>query len=103
MFHLKFSCKRGAIMSPGNVISEVAEIIGALHKGPNSEGLVERIKPFCPQRAEEFPVIFKIIFGSRSRNLSRTEGIGDFQVRYPDSPIYFPISSSITYSRITLF
>jgi len=83
-------------MSSRNMIAEVAERIGTLHKGPNSEGLIERIKPLCPQSSQKLPVIFKIVFGSRSRNLSRTEGIGDFQIGYPDSPIYFPISSSIT-------
>ncbi len=82
-------------MSPRNLIGESTEIIGSLYKGAHSEGFVKRIKPLHPQSAEEFPVIFKIILGSRSRSLVGTKGVGDFQIRYSDSRIHFPIVKSI--------
>ena len=78
VFHLKVGPERGAIKRPGNIIREVGEIIGALYKGPDSEGLIERIKPLGPQRPEVFPVVLKIIFGSHGRTLRRTEGVQDF-------------------------
>jgi len=59
MFYLQFCPEPGAIMSPRNIIREVAEIIGTLHKGPHPESLVEGIKPLSPQGAEELPVILK--------------------------------------------
>jgi len=45
------------------MIREVGEIIGALYKGPDSEGLIKRIKPLGSQSPEVFPVVFKINYG----------------------------------------
>ena len=82
-------------MSPRSVLREVLEIIGSLHKGPDTEGPAERKKPLSPNVPKNFRSSLKSFFEvvvevSVERKASRI-----FRSETPTRPYLYPILNPV--------